>query len=103
MASQLLTTPVGDDAGNARGNLLDILERRGQHQYTASLCASCLDYVCGVVVETGLPLAIIAKRRRDVSIGQREGHGAEVLNVDPAVILVVEGLGPNKASEGLEV
>ena len=52
-----------------------------------------------IFIEAVLSFAIIAERLRNISVGQREGHGTEGHEVDPTVGCVIEGLRSDQSPE----
>ncbi len=99
MPRELLTAPMGDDPVHTLGHLLHVLERRGQDQYAAAFPTCRADHRCGIVIEGLLALTPRAKRHGSVTVGEHEGHGTEVHDVDPAILCMVQRFGSDETPE----
>ena len=104
MGGQFLAPTVGDDARDAPRHCLDVRERRHEDEYPPAFGHGLADDVRRVIVEGRVARPVLHERRRNVAVGQGEGHGAEVVQVGAdRLVNAGQAVGADRPQKGFEI
>ena len=104
MGGQFLAPTVGDDVRDAQRHFLDIRERRHEDERPPAFGHGSADDVRRVIVEGRVARPVFHERRRNVAVGQGEGHGAEVVHVGAnRLVNAGQAVGADRPQEGFEI